>query len=231
MSFLAKPMGYLLLTLYKMIGSYGISIILFTIVVKLILLPLTIKQLKSTREMSQIQPELKKLQEKYKNDKEKLNIKTMELYKEHKINPMGGCLPLLIQIPIIFGLFTLLRQPTNYITDPIFLKAVHESFLWIPNLSLPDPSLIAGLPMNLSFSIGAILAAITTYFSMSSANTGAAAQNQTMKTMNMIFPFMIFYWAGSFPAGLTLYWVVSNTFQMIQQYFMPKAAPAKEELK
>ncbi|QEK13532.1 YidC/Oxa1 family membrane protein insertase [Crassaminicella thermophila] len=218
MRFLAKPMGYLLLYLYNLIGNYGISIILFTIIVKLILLPLTLQQLKNTRQMSELQPKLKELQEKYKNDKEKLNIKTMELYKKHKINPMGGCLPLLIQLPIIFGLFSVLRTPTVYITDPKFLQAISESFLWIPNLSNPDPIILP------------ILAGITTYFSMSTANTGAAAQNQTMKTMNMVFPVMILWWGRSFPAGLTLYWVVSNAFQMVQQYFMPKAVTSKEEL-
>ncbi|MCT4605886.1 MAG: YidC/Oxa1 family membrane protein insertase [Marinisporobacter sp.] len=218
MRFLAKPMGYLLLYLYNLIGNYGISIIVFTVVVKLFLLPLTMKQLKSTREMSKIQPKLKELQEKYKNDKEKLNIKTMELYKEHKINPMGGCLPLLIQIPIIFGLFSVLRTPEQYIADPTFLTAISESFLWVPNLSNPDPWILP------------ILAAITTYFSMSTANTGAASQNQTMKTMNMMMPIMILWWGRSFPAGLTLYWVVSNGFQMAQQYFMPKGTASKEEL-
>ncbi|QXM07021.1 YidC/Oxa1 family membrane protein insertase [Crassaminicella indica] len=217
MRFLAKPMGYLLLYLYKLIGNYGISIILFTVIVKLVLLPLTIKQLKSTKEMAKIQPKLKELQEKYKNDKEKLNIKTMELYKEHKINPMGGCLPLLIQIPIIFGLFSVLRTPAQYIAEPSFLQAISESFLWIPNLSNPDPIILP------------ILAGITTYFSMSTTNTGAV-QNQTMKTMNLVMPFLIIWWGRGFPAGLTLYWVVSNIFQMAQQYFISKGIVSKEEL-
>ena len=203
--------------LYGIVGNYGITIILFTVVVKLVLLPLTIQQLKSTKAMSVIQPKIKELQEKYKNDKEKLNVKTMELYKEHKINPVGGCLPLLIQLPIIFGLFEVLREPTKYIADPVFTTAVNEAFLWIPNLSEPDKIILP------------ILAGITTYFSMNSANTGAI-QNQTMKMMNMILPFMILWWGRSFPAGLTLYWVVSNLFQMAQQYLMPKVGKSKEEL-
>lgn len=210
-------MGKLLFFLYGLIGNYGISIILFTLIIKLILVPLTMHQLKQTKQMSDIQPKLKELQNKYKNDKETLNVKTMELYKEHKVNPVGGCLPLLIQMPVIFGLFAVLREPAKYATDPSAIKAISEAFLWIPNLSNPDPIILP------------VLAGITTYFSMNSASTGAA-QNQTMKTMNMIFPFMILWWGRSFPAGLTLYWVVSNLFQMAQQYLMPKAGTAKEEL-
>jgi YidC/Oxa1 family membrane protein insertase len=205
--------------LYGLIGNYGFTIIAFTIIVKLILLPLTIQQLKSTKQMSELQPKLKELQEKYKNDKEKLNAKTVELYQQYKVNPVGGCLPLLIQMPIIFGLFAVLREPIKYITDPNFVQAVNEAFFWIPNLSQPDPIILP------------VLAGITTYFSMNSASTGAV-QNQTMKTMNMVFPVMILWWGRSFPAGLTLYWVVSNLFQMVQQYLLPKAGTAgtpKEE--
>ncbi|WZL73159.1 YidC/Oxa1 family membrane protein insertase [Clostridiaceae bacterium 35-E11] len=214
---IAKPLGILLNFFYGLVGNYGISIILFTLVIKLVLLPLTLQQLKSTKQMSEIQPKLKELQEKYKNDKETLQVKTMELYKKYKINPLGGCLPLLIQMPIIFGLFAVLRDPTKYIADPVFLQAINESFLWIPNLSKPDPIILP------------VLAGITTYFSMNSASTGAA-QNQTMKTMNMIFPVMILWWGRSFPAGLTLYWVISNLFQAAQQFFIPKAGTSKEEL-
>ncbi|WP_243109405.1 YidC/Oxa1 family membrane protein insertase [Anaerophilus nitritogenes] len=216
---IAKPMSLLLNWFYQLIGNYGISIILFTVIIKLILVPLTIKQLKSTRQMSEIQPKLKEIQEKYKNDKEKLNIKTMELYKEYKVNPVGGCLPLLIQMPIIFGLFSVLKDPTKYILDPSFIHATQEAFLWIPDLSQPDTIILP------------ILAAVTTYFSMNTASTGNAAQNQTMKTMNMVFPIMILWMGRGFPAGLSLYWVVSNVFQIVQQVLMPKAATTKEELK
>ena len=217
MLFIAKPLGVLLNFLYGIVNNYGIAIILFTIVIKLVLLPLTIQQLKQTKQMNELQPKLKELQEKYKNDKEKLNVKTMELYKEYKVNPVGGCLPLLIQLPIIFGLFAVLREPIKYIADPAFTQAVNEAFLWIPNLSEPDKIVLP------------VLAAITTYFSMNSTSTGPV-QNQTMKTMNMVFPVMILWWGRSFPAGLTLYWVVSNAFQMAQQYFMPKAGKSKGEL-
>lgn len=217
MNLIAGPLGSLLNFLYGVVSNYGLAIILFTLIIKLVLLPLTIQQLKQTKQMSEVQPKLKELQEKYKNDKEKLNIKTMELYKEHKVNPVGGCLPLLIQLPIIFGLFAVLREPTKYIADPRFAEAVNEGFFWIKNLSEPDLWILP------------ILAGITTYFSMNGPGA-APVQNQTMKTMNMIFPVMILWWGRSFPAGLTLYWVVSNVFQMGQQYFMPKVKKSKEEL-
>ena len=206
---IAKPLGILLNFLYHTIGNYGISIIVFTLLIKLVLLPLMLQQTKSTKQMADMQPKLKEIQEKYKNDKEKLSQKQLELYKEYNINPLGGCLPLLIQMPIIFGLFAVLREPTKYIADPVFAQAVNEAFLWIPNLSKPDPFVLP------------VLAAITTYFSMNSTSTGTAT-NQTMKTMNMVFPVMILFWGRSFPAGLTLYWVVSNVFQMAQQYFLMK---------
>jgi YidC/Oxa1 family membrane protein insertase len=217
MAIIATPLGKLLLFLYHLIGNYGFSIIVFTLIIKLILLPLTLNQLKQTKKVTELQPKIKELQNKYKNDKETLNIKIMELYKEHKVNPLGGCLPLLIQMPIIIGLFKVLREPVKYISNPEFLQAVNESFLWIPNLSQPDKLILP------------ILAGLTTFFSMNSVNAGNAP-NSTVKTMNYIFPALVFWWGLSFPAGLTLYWVVSNLFQMAQQYFMPGVRKSKEEL-
>lgn len=105
---IAKPMGWLLGLLYEFIQDYGITIIVFTIIVKLCIYPLYIKQTKSMAKMQDVQPKMQALQRKYANDKETLNIKMAELYKEEKFNPMGGCLPMLIQMPIIMGLFVYL---------------------------------------------------------------------------------------------------------------------------
>jgi YidC/Oxa1 family membrane protein insertase len=99
--------------------------------------------------MADVQPKIQALQKKYANDKEMLNIKMMELYKEEKFNPMRGCLPMLIQMPIIFGLFALLRNPTDFIESTTMLMAVHEAFLWMPDLSQPDPWI---LPILAGFS-------------------------------------------------------------------------------
>lgn len=236
MGVLAKPLGALLHLIYNMVGNYGVAIILFTIVVKVILLPLTFKQLQSTKAMNDIQPELKKLQEKYKNDKTTLNEKTMSLYKEHSINPMAGCLPLLIQLPILFGLFAALRAPIEYVfAGDAAAAAVATSapFLWMANLLDPD---VLTVPFSLPLLgnkipwILPIIAAVTTYFSMvmSAGKQKGGTQPQSMKTMSIMMPFMILFWGVGFPAGLTLYWAVSNVFQMVQQYFLNHRSNVKE---
>jgi YidC/Oxa1 family membrane protein insertase len=114
--FIAQILGQLLYFIYNTIAfhNYGLSLVLFTIIVKLALLPLTLKQLKSTQKMQEIQPELQKIQQRYKNDKEKLNQEMMKLYQEKGVSPFGGCLPLLIQLPILFALFYVIRRPLTY---------------------------------------------------------------------------------------------------------------------
>ena len=205
---IAKPLGWLLGLLYGFIYNYGITIIIFTVIVKLCLYPLYIKQTKSTAMMSEIQPKMQALQRKYANDKETLNIKMAELYKEEKFNPMGGCLPMLIQMPIIMGLFALLRNPMKYIADDSMIFAFHESFLWINDLSQPDPWILP------------IIAGVATFFgfAMNQAmmNTGAQQTAGMMKMMKYIFPIMILWMAKSFPSGLACYWAVS---QIIQIFF------------
>lgn len=219
---IAKPLGHLLFLLNGFVGNYGLAIIIFTIILKGALYPLTAHQLKSTKRMQEIQPKIQAIQKKYANDKEKMNTKIMELYKEENYNPAGGCLPLIIQIPIIWGLFSLLRNPDLYVSDQNLLQAVHDSFIWISDLSQPDPW---GLP---------ILAGITTFFSFNmnktaTANTGSGAQNSMMKMMQYFFPVMIVWWGHSFPAGLTLYWFISTLFQLVQQFFTNREKAVKEE--
>src|SRR5688500_14440520 len=102
---------------YALIPSYGLAIILLTLAVRLVLLPLSIKQTRSMREMQLIQPEVKRIQTKHKGDRQKLNEEMMKLYKEHGVNPLGGCLPLLLQMPVLFGLFYVIREPLKYLTD------------------------------------------------------------------------------------------------------------------
>lgn len=207
---IAEPIGWLLSFLYGFINNYGITIIIFTIIVKMCLYPLYIKQTKSMARMSEVQPKMLALQRKYANDKETLNIKMAELYKEEKFNPMGGCLPMLIQMPIIMGLFALLRQPMEYMTnDDTMLFAVHEEFLWIMDLSQPDKWILP------------ILAGIATFiaFSMNQQQqeeaTGTAAQmNGMMKMMKYIFPIMIVWMGRSFPSGLALYWALGQIMQI-----------------
>ena len=216
---IAKPMGWLLGLLYGLIQDYGITIILFTIIVKVCIYPLYIKQTKSMAKMQEVQPKMQALQRKYANDQETLNIKMSELYKEEKFNPMGGCLPMLIQMPIIMGLFALLRNPMQYISDGDMIFAFHESFLWIEDLSQPDPwilPIIAGVGTFVSFTMNQAL------------NEGNQQTAGMMKMMQFIFPIMILWMARAFPSGLALYWAVS---QVIQIFFNIHLASIRKKLK
>ncbi len=218
----AKPLGLLLSFIYGLIGNYGITILIFTLIVKCALYPLYAKQITSTANMSKIQPKLRELQQKYANDKETLNIKTMELYKEENFNPMAGCLPMLIQMPIVIGLFTLLRDPMNFMTGTTMLMAIHEKFLWIMDLSQPDPWILP------------VAAGITTFISFvqtQKQQSGNAANAQMAPMMNMMkyfFPIMIVWMGRSFPAGLTIYWFF-GTF--IQIFFNLHLNKVRERLK
>ena len=218
---IANPLGILLDLLYSVINNYGITIIVFTVIVKLCLYPLYIKQTKSTAKMSEVQPKMQALHRKYANDKETLNIKMAELYKEEKFNPMGGCLPMLIQMPIIMGLFALLRNPMMYMNDNSMIFAYHEPFIWIADLSQPDLWILP------------IIAGVSTFISISMtqalSDTEANHQmNGMMKMMKYIFPIMILWMARSFPSGLALYWAVS---QVIQIFFNIHMASIRKKLK
>lgn len=207
---IAKPLGALLKLIYDMVGNYGLAIILFTIITKVLLLPINIKQTQTTKKMNEINPKMKAIQAKYKNDKEKMNEKLMELYKEEKYNPASGCLPLFIQLPIVIALFRVLQGPTKFVFTPEQFDAISKSFLWLPDLGLPDKLYI--LP---------VLSALTTYFQM---NMVAVKGNTdpNMKTMNMIMPLMLGWITIKFPSGLAMYWVVGNLFTIAQQYLMTK---------
>ena len=196
---LKQFLALLLTTTDKYVGNFGVSIIVVTILIKIALLPLTLKQDKSMKEMKKIQPELEKLKEKYANDKQMLNIKTMELYKEHKVNPLGGCLPLLIQLPILIALFGVLRNG---------IIPQDSSFLWL-KLSDKDPYYI--LP---------ILNGAVSFFQQKLM--GSADSNPQMKNMMYIFPIMMIYISYKMPSGLQLYWLTSSILAVVQQYFIMK---------
>ncbi|MDU2236205.1 MAG: YidC/Oxa1 family membrane protein insertase [Fusobacterium periodonticum] len=196
---LKQFLALLLTTTDKYVGNFGVSIIVVTILIKIALLPLTLKQDKSMKEMKKIQPELEKLKEKYANDKQMLNIKTMELYKEHKVNPLGGCLPLLLQLPILFALFGVLRSG---------IIPADSSFLWL-KLTDKDPYYI--LP---------ILNGAVSFFQQKLM--GSADSNPQMKNMMYIFPVMMIYISYRMPSGLQLYWLTSSVLAVVQQYFIMK---------
>ena len=226
MSQLSYLFGSLLELIYNVIGDYAISIIVFTVVVKLLLLPLTLTQTKSMKSMQLIQPKMDEIKKKYQNDPDKQNQKIMELYKEHKVNPLAGCLPLLIQFPIIIGLFNALREPVKYVfgTEAAY-KIADTGFLWVNNLASPDVILLGGISIQF---ILPILAAITTYIQSAMMSPKGGKKDPTQTMMLYMFPIMMLFWGISFPAGLLLYWVAGNIFQIVQQYIISKPSKAKE---
>ena len=182
------------LTSYMGFPNYGVAIILMTVVIKMLFYPLTVKQVRSMKAMRELGPQLKELQEKYKDNKAKAQEEVAHLYKKSGVNPLAGCLPLLIQMPFLSGIFYGIRN-FSYVSQP--------SFLWIKTLSGTDPLYI--LP---------VLAAITTYISSQQTMTDSSQQS---KMMILFMPLMIGYMAMKFPSGLGLYWVVGNVIQVIQQ--------------
>ena len=220
---IAKPLGMLLNLLYNWTGVYGLAIVIFTIIVKVCLYPLYMKQMKSTAGMSKVQPKMKALQQKYANDKETLNVKMAELYKEEGISPAAGCLPLLIQMPILFGLFALLRNPLLYIdtSNDNMLFAIHQSFLWMNDLIQPDKwvlPILAGIATFISYSM-------TQKFTEGAGNAGGTGG--MMKMMKYIFPVMIVLMGRAFPGGLTVYWCLS---QIIQIFYNLRANQMRKKL-
>ena len=196
---LKQFLALLLTTTDKYVGNFGVSIIVVTILIKIALLPLTLKQDKSMKEMKKIQPELEKIKKDYAHDKQMLNIKTMELYKEHKVNPLGGCLPLLLQLPILFALFGVLR-------NGIIPK--DSSFLWL-KLSVPD-----------QFYILPVLNGAVSF--LQQKLMGSADSNPQMKNMMYVFPIMMIFISYRMPSGLQLYWLTSSILAVVQQYFIMK---------
>lgn len=198
MEFLYTIFEQILKVLHSITGSYGLAIIGLTILIKIILLPLTLKQDKSMRAMKKLQPQLDKLKEQYGADPKVLNAKTMELYKENKVNPAGGCIPLVIQLPILWALFGVLRAERGIVPA--------ESFLWM-NLLQPDP-----------FYILPVLNGVVSFFQQKL--TGS--DNPQMKSMLYIFPVMMVFISYKMPAGLQIYWLTSSLAGVIQQYLIMK---------
>ncbi|OPJ55453.1 YidC/Oxa1 family membrane protein insertase [Alkalithermobacter paradoxus] len=227
MNIIPQTLGALLKLVFDIVGNYGLAIIIFTVIVKLALLPLTLTQSKSMKVMQEIQPKINEIKEKYRNDQQMMNQKVMEVYQENKINPMAGCLPLLIQFPILIGLFSSLRSPEVYVfgSEEAY-RAIDTTFLWLSNLADPDVIMLGGIQLPW---ILPILAGATTYISSVMMTTGQSKKDPTQAMMTYLFPIMILWWGKSFPAGLTLYWVVSNIFQIAQQYFIMKPGAVKEE--
>ena len=205
------------LTVNMGIPSYALAITLFTLLVKIVLYPLFYKQVKSMAKTSEVQPEVKAIQERYKGNPEKANKEVMDLYKRRGVSPMSGCLPLLIQMPIIIALFQALRD--------FQYSDVGAGLLWIPHLKNPDPYYVIPL-----------LVAATTYLQTKySTSSNASADNPAMATTNKMMlyfmPIFIGFISKDFPAGLGIYWTLYSVFGTLQQlYINRKIAKAKGDI-
>ncbi len=208
MAWLAELMRQGMDFFFGLTGNYGVAIIVLTVLIRAVMLPFTWGQTRSLQKMQALQPELKKLQAKYKKDPQRLNKETMELWKKHGVNPLSGCLPLLIQLPFLWAFFRVLND---------FEYVGVAGFLWIPDLARPDPLYI--LPL---------LAAVTTYWQSRASSPGGAA-DPTQRTMLYVFPVMIGWFSLQFAAGLSLYWVMSNILFIVQTILTRGSTPAKGE--
>ena len=212
MAIIVNGMTSLLNILYNFSASlgfpnYGIAIILLTILIKTLIYPLTYKQMVSMRKTIDLQPKIKAIQAKHKNDKEKANAAVMELYKEHKVNPMGGCLPIVVQLPIFWALYSTLR---NFKYDPSNLAA--HMFLGF------DLTKIYGFTLTPHILLP-LFAAATTYLQTKLTNPNAST-DPTQKTMLYLMPVFFAYISATVPSGLALYWVTMNVVSILQQLYI-----------
>ena len=202
---------HVLNAIYGVVGNYGVAIIIVTILMRIIVFPLTLKQEKSMKKMRDLQPELDKIKEKYKDSPQEYQQKTAELYRENGVNPLGGCLPLLIQMPIFVALYWAFSG--NAIP-------ADAKFLWF-TLKQPDRLFMMG---NFAFNLLPILNVGVTYIQqkiMASATSGQES-NQQMQTMLYMMPIMMLFIFYNMPSGVTLYYLVSGALSLVQQYFILK---------
>jgi YidC/Oxa1 family membrane protein insertase len=210
---IAKPLLYLLKFFYRYMSNYGLAIITLTVLIKLAFWPLAQKGAKSMKKMQKLQPKLAKLKEKYGNDKEKLNKELMQLYKTYKVNPMSGCMPMLLQIPVFFALYKVLLQS---------IELRHAPFaLWIDDLSAPDRLMIPGvdIPYLGGIPVLTLLMGLSMYLQQKlSPSSLDPTQAKMMQFLPIIFTFMFI----NFPSGLVLYWLVNNVLSIAQQHYVNK---------
>ena len=235
--------GAILAFFYSIIPNLGVAIILLTVLVMLVLFPLTAKQAKAMMSMQRAQPEIKKLQAKYKNDRTKLNEEMMKFYQENKINPLAGCLPLLVQMPIFLALFRVMREPYKHIPKSSELYAafctptsgvlkghlqLHECN--VPKLGLPNPQYFLGMDLSqhatavtggfldaLPYFILVGLVIVTGFVQARQSRRNAPNMNSQMAMITNILPIGFGLFSLQFPAGLVLYFLVSNLWRLGQQ--------------
>lgn len=216
---LENVLKWVLNLLYKVIPNYGVGIILLTIIIKVLLWPLTKKSTASTAKMSALQPRLKEIQEKYKDNPQKMNQETAALYKETGVSPLGGCLPMLLQFPILIAMYGLLNKHFE-LRGAMFIPG------WIPDLSVPETIFTLGFNIPLignEIHLLPILYTVSMIFSMKYTQNSQNQSNGQGKGMMWFFtygmPILFFFILYSAPSGLLLYWSVQNTLSMAQQFY------------
>ncbi len=221
-SWIAWPMWQVLIFLFDLVGNFGLAIVCLTLIIRLLLFPVAQKQFKSMAQMRAVQPKMKALQERYKEDKPKLQQEMAKLYKEEKVNPLAGCLPIFIQIPIFFALYKVLM---------LAIEMRHEPFyLWIKDLSAPDPATILNLFGLLDFTptgflgIGvlAVLLGITMWLQF---KLNPAAMDPMQQQIFMLMPWVLMFVMAPFAAGLLLYWISNNVLTLAQQKYLYSRNP------
>ena len=205
-SAVAKPLLYSLQFLYRYVRNYGIAIIIITVVIKILFYPLTYKSYKSMKDMQKLQPKMAALKEKYKNDRDAMNKAVMELYKTHKVNPLGGCLPMLVQFPIFVALYRALMSS---------IELRHAPFMfWIQDLSAKDPYYVTPIIMG---------ATMFVQQKMTPSTGMDPAQAKMMLALPVVFTVMFI----NMPSGLVLYWLVNNILTIAQQMYINKLLKEK----
>ena len=219
---ISKGILWTFINLRKVIPNYGWVLIVFSLLIKILLQPLTSRSMQSMKEMQKLQPKVEELRLKYKNDPQKMSSEQMKLYKEHGVNPMGGCLPLLLQMPILIALFTVFRTT---------IELRHAPFIWwITDLSAPDT--IYTLPFFIPLygrhvNVLPIIMALSTI--LQQKLSGSTSSNPQQKMMMYLMPIMFFFMFNQFPSGLNLYYTLFNVLTVLQQKYIPvKAKPKKQ---
>jgi YidC/Oxa1 family membrane protein insertase len=222
---IAQFFGVVISYIYDYIPNFGIAIILMTIMVKLITFPLNNKQIQSAKRMQVLQPEMKKIQQKYKDDKEKQNQAMSEFMRENNMNPLAGCLPLLVQFPILIGIFRLLREADKFldmstINPYLFQKAELIDLLAVPNVSFDN-----FLSQISIYYVFPLIAGATTYIYSKMSMSADSSQ----KMMLYMMPIMITVFSFSFPIGLVIYWIMNNLFSIGQHKLIVRLDDQKDE--
>ena len=207
------------------VSYYALSIILMSVLMKLVTMPLMLKSSKNAEKMQSLGPKQKEIQEKYKKDPETLNRELMKLYKEENISPTGGCLPMILNLIIVFAMLSVIRDPAKHMFEnKELINTIAKNFFWIKDITGPDP-LKFGLPLLYSLSM-------FLYSSILSSQT-PKAPNQNMQSMNMMtkymLPVMMFFFSWTWPAGLLLYWGTGNVVEILVRFISKSFIKQGEE--